>query len=446
MFYRSENALKLRHKDGNGYLTVEKSPILKSGILEYFGSELLPEGSETVDGIKVDPDKIYKVFIPLDELEKAKDSFKMIPITDDHTWLGDEGEDPKEYQVGQTGEGVFVEDGFLYAPLKFTGKKIISEVENHEKEELSSSYYNTFAKSDNPSYDFIAKNIKGNHLALVDKGRCGPEVRVLNSFKGENMKQTKTKNRAVLELDGKRIDLDRFFDEERVEEKDGKDIHADSISENVDKREIIREIMAVAGKPVEDFEGGEEEKVREIAKLAEQLAYNPSETSEADNAKTCNEDKRELIDEIGGMLKDKVDEELLRTILEKAEQLAYNPSETSETDNEDTKDEEETKAMNYDALFARVSNSVKETMQKAEQAKVKAYNSARVVLGDFNPFGLSDKDMYVKALNHLSVSLNGQESVAELSAMLKACSALRSKVDNSFAYGVIGQDEREFNI
>lgn len=50
----------------------------------------------------------------------------------------------------------------------------------------------------------------------------------------------------------------------------------------IDKRELIREIMAISGKPVEEFEGGEDEKVETISKLAEQLAYNPSESGKSD--------------------------------------------------------------------------------------------------------------------------------------------------------------------
>ena len=68
MFYKIENALSERHLDDNGYLFVDKSPILKSGILEYYGSELLGDGESEVDGVKVDPDKVYKVFIPEEEL------------------------------------------------------------------------------------------------------------------------------------------------------------------------------------------------------------------------------------------------------------------------------------------------------------------------------------------------------------------------------------------
>lgn len=418
MRYKIVNALSERHKDENGYLYVDRSPILRAGILEYYGSELLPEGKDEVDGVRVDPDKVYKVFIPEEEIRKGAETFKMIPITDDHTWLGDDGEDAKDYQVGMTGENVYVEDGFLYVPLKFTGKDIVEEVESHEKEELSSSYYNRFEKSKNSEYDFIARDIKGNHLALVDKGRCGSAVRVLNSEKGVNQMADKAKvvNEAILKLDGKEINLDQFFEEEADEREDGEDIHDDSIVENEDKREIIREIMAVAGKADADFEGGEDEKVRTIAELAEKLAYKPSETSESDNAcsETENEDKEE----------EKKDEE----------------------EKEEKEEDKDSKSMNYDALYAKISNAIRAEQEKADAEKVKAYNAVRGVIGDFNPFGMSDKDMYVKALNHLGIELDGSEKVAELSAMLKACSAVRSKVDNGFSYGSTDSEEVEFNI
>lgn len=400
-----------RSKDQNGYLFIEKSPILKTGILEYLGSELLADGEDTVDGVEVDPDKVYKVFISRDELEKAKDTFKLLPITDDHTWLGLEGKDAKDFQEGTVGENVYIEDGMLYAPLKITGNTLIDKIENHEKEELSTSYYNRFAKSDNPSYDFIAKDIKGNHLAVVDKGRCGSDVRILNQKGVEEMAKAKTKNTAVLELDGKRIDLDQFFEEESKETEDGEATHAPSITENEDKREIIREIMAIAGKANEDFEGGEDEKVREIAKLAEQLAYNPSEESKEDN-KCKNEDT------------------------------------TEETKDKEDKEEEkaEAKAMNYDALYSKISNSIKAEQEKQAQSLKKAYNEACGVLGNFNPFGMSEKEIYVKALNHLGVDMDGNENINELASMLKACSAVRSRVDNGFSYNAEITDEVEYNI
>lgn len=60
-----------------------------------------------------------------------------------------------------------------------------------------------------------------------------------------------------------------------------------------------------------------------------------------------NEDKRKLIDEIGGILKDKVDDEIIRTVIKKAEELSYEPSEDDKADNkaknEDEEDKEEAK-------------------------------------------------------------------------------------------------------
>ncbi len=383
--YQVSNALSVRHIDDNGFLMVDKSPILRTGILEYYGSELLPEGETEVDGVKIDKNKVYKVFISPEELEKAKDSFKLLPITNDHTWMGAEGEDPKKYQEGSTGENVIIKDGMLYAPLKFTGKKIIKAIEDG-KEELSSSYYNRFVKSDKDGCDFDARDIKGNHLALVDKGRCGSKVRVLNS-----------------NLTG----VNNMADKEVKEEK------------KEDEAEDKKEVSAVE-----------------------------------------NEDKRKLIDEIGGILKGKVDEEVWRTVIGKIEKTAYNPSETSKSDDkcksknsdekEEDKDEEKkednkAKSQNYDAIVAKVSNAMKAEAEKKQAALVKAYNACAKVLGDFNAFGMSDKDMYVKALNRMSVELDGKESVEELSAMLKACNSVKSKVDNSFDYCSSEQEEIETN-
>lgn len=447
MFCKISNALtgKHRHIDENGYLHVDKSPILKSGVLDYLGSELLPEGEDTVDGVKVDPDKIYKVFIPEEEIRKGADSFKLLPITNDHTWLGNDGEDAKDYQEGTIGENVYVEDGMLYAPLVFTGDEIIKDITEEGKEELSSSYYNRFEKAVNKDYDFIARDIKGNHLALVDKGRCGSEVRVLNEKIGVikmASKKAKITNEAILKLDGKEINLDRFFEEEaREDDGEGVELHTDSIVENEDKREIIRELMDIAGKPAEDFKGGDDEKIRTVAELAEKIAYRPSE----DETKEDNDDEEilEAKDEEEEKIENE-DDEL------KAEDEDIDEEEVKEENGCHTKneDDEEVKAdaKSMNAMFSKISNAIKKEQAKIEKQKVRAYNQARAVVGDFNPFGMTSRQMYAKALNHLGVELDGTEKVAVLSAMLKACSSIQSKVDNSFTYGQSSSEEKDFNV
>ena len=79
-----------------------------------------------------------------------------------------------------------------------------------------------------------------------------------------------------------------------------------------------------------------------------------------DEMKVKNEDKRKLIDEIGGILKDKVDDEIIRTVIKKAEELSYEPSEDDKTDNkkakneDDDKDKTENKCKNEDEKDKKV--------------------------------------------------------------------------------------------
>ena len=51
------------------------------------------------------------------------------------------------------------------------------------------------------------------------------------------------------------------------------------------------------------------------------------------------EDKRKLIDEVGGILKGKVDDEIIRTIIKKMEEASYNESEAGSADNKKVKNE-----------------------------------------------------------------------------------------------------------
>ncbi len=90
--------------------------------------------------------------------------------------------------------------------------------------------------------------------------------------------------------------------------------------------------------------------------------------------KVENEDKRKIIDEIGGILKGKVDEEVWRTIVGKLEKVAYNPSETDKADNktknEDEKEEEKEEKYEKEKEIADVENKcgkAKNSMDKARE-------------------------------------------------------------------------------
>ena len=400
---RLSNAGGHRRYDDNGYLFVDESPILRAGILEYLGEELIDGGSPDVDGQKIDPEKTYKVYISPEELAKGADSFRLLPLVNGHEWLGMDGEDAKGRQEGSSGEKVTIKGDMLFVPLKFTGDGILADLKDG-KEELSASYTNKLSKSGVSDYDFIASDIKGNHIALVERGRCGSDVRVLNKIMEKS--QMKSKNEMKLVIDGKEIDLGKFFEQE-------------------------------AGEEAHEGTGA---------------------ITESDNDSV---DKRKLIDEVGGILKGKVDEELWRTVIEKLEKLAYDGSETSTSDNEETgkpeepamenEDGEEQKgeenackaANSFEKIYTKLSNAWAKKEKDRNAGLKRAYNAASAVIGEFNPFGLTEREMLVKALNHQGIETD-KESVPELYAMLKVCNS-QTKVDNGFDYGT-GTDEVEINI
>lgn len=71
-------------------------------------------------------------------------------------------------------------------------------------------------------------------------------------------------------------------------------------------------------------------------------------------------DKRKLIDEVGGILKDKVDEEVWRTVIGKIEKLAYEKSEAGTADN---------KAKNEDEKKEEIKEEKKEEKKEVKEDK-----------------------------------------------------------------------------
>lgn len=97
---------------------------------------------------------------------------------------------------------------------------------------------------------------------------------------------------------------------------------------------------------------GEEEMTEEVKEALAEDAKKAEEAKEAEDACAKDEgkeddkltedkdiDKRKLIDEIGGILKSsKVDDEVIRTVMKKCEEMAYNKSESGEADDEKEED------------------------------------------------------------------------------------------------------------
>ena len=176
--YAMDRAPSARTHDLNGWFEVRDNPISKEGIFPYSGAQIgAPE-----------PDRIYQIYRPAGELSDpdALASFRLLPIIDDHTMLGDGHTPTDDVDVaGVIGEDVRFEDGRLLANLKIYSQSLTEKIRNG-KTELSCGYRCVYDFTpgvwNGQSYDAVQRQIRGNHLALVDEGRMGPDVRVLDTM------------------------------------------------------------------------------------------------------------------------------------------------------------------------------------------------------------------------------------------------------------------------
>lgn len=173
-----------REYDINGWAEIKGNPISKVGVFLYSGAQISPD---------LDPNELYNVYRPEEELSSPEtiESFKLIPWTDEHQMLSgnpDDGLMPAEKKgvQGVIGEDVYFEDGYLKGNLKIFSNKL-AELINSGKRELSIGYrclYDVVSGVYNGvSYNAIQRQIRGNHVALVDEGRSGHDVAVLDHFK-----------------------------------------------------------------------------------------------------------------------------------------------------------------------------------------------------------------------------------------------------------------------
>jgi hypothetical protein len=164
----------MRRYDQDGRLHVDMSNISKAMVNPYKGSEI-----PNCEQLGLDPDKIYYLLRDPAELEKAAQTFKNLQLLIIHVPVNAK-ESQKTLTIGCIGSDVVYEHPYLRSSLCIWDAEGIAAVESEEQEELSSSYHYdadmTAGEYEGHAYDGVMRNIRGNHVALVDVGRAGRDV------------------------------------------------------------------------------------------------------------------------------------------------------------------------------------------------------------------------------------------------------------------------------
>ena len=175
----------MRTIDDNGFLHVALTPISKATVNPYLGKEI--EGSKEHG---FEPDKIYYGLRDPDELAKGAGTFNGLPLLLEHHPTDAENL-PKEWVVGSMGTDAVFEKPYLKNSLTVTDAQAIQYIEDGTAKEISCSYRFTpdftageYTEADGSKvhYDFIMRDIKGNHVALVPEGRAGHDVKVADGI------------------------------------------------------------------------------------------------------------------------------------------------------------------------------------------------------------------------------------------------------------------------
>lgn len=269
----------MKNIDENGFWEIKNNPISRVGVFPYLGKQISEE---------LEPDKIYYVYRPAEELfsEETLKSFNAapVPLVDDHTMIG-KGFTPAEKKgIHGVISNIRKDGDNLIGDLAIYSEDMKQKI-SEGKKDLSMGYFCSYDLTPGTyngiEYDAIQRDLRSNHVALVDEGRCGSSVRVYDAFCFD-AKDFEIKD------DGESSSVnnkEKIKMAEEIEKKD--EVVKDDV---VDKRELIREIGAIAGEA-----GLSEELVRTLMQKAEMLAYNASEETKADDA--CKDEKEEVKDE-----------------------------------------------------------------------------------------------------------------------------------------------------
>ena len=173
-----DSAPSQRRVDETGFMHVDSCHVTKEQVVKYYGREI-PGWRE----LGLDPERLYNVYRPGDEIEKAAATFDGLPLQLQHHI--DSADEPQtEFRVGSISRPVW-RAPYLDCDLHITNGAAISAVEHGDFKEISAAYlYEPVVQRGEfhgQPYDIVMKNIRGNHVALVREGRAGPDVVVADA-------------------------------------------------------------------------------------------------------------------------------------------------------------------------------------------------------------------------------------------------------------------------
>ena len=173
---------------GEGFLICRNVPISRTGDQEYLGWEIgIPgAGGGQIVTVHRPPEEVFST--------AALASFEGKPVTNDHPPVLIGPDDVKTYEMGHAqnvrrGDGEWEE--YTLADLHIHDRELIDAVQSG-KREISCGYECEYVPNGDGTY--TQRNIRGNHVAVVERGRAGKRAAILDSDKKKAKEPDRTGN------------------------------------------------------------------------------------------------------------------------------------------------------------------------------------------------------------------------------------------------------------
>lgn len=179
-------------------MRIELSNISKAMVSPYLGHEI-PDS----EALGLQQDRIYYLLRDPDELRKAAASFNNLPLLSRHVPVSAVDHQP-DLVVGATGTDAVFEAPYLKNSLVIWEAVAIAGINSREQAELSCAYHYradmTPGVYDGVEFDGVMRNLIGNHVALVESGRAGPDVVAADSNPFYGVTEMKLSRTAIAAL------------------------------------------------------------------------------------------------------------------------------------------------------------------------------------------------------------------------------------------------------
>lgn len=185
LFFADKLTLDKPRRTSDGYMAI-RAKAARTGVYQYLGSEVDPEGKHFA------ADQVVNVYRPPDEVFDAASlgSFVGKPITDDHPSEMVNAANWRDLArgviMGATRQ-VIDQDEYVNFDLAFLDAELIGKIEDG-KRELSNGYTSRLdiedgTAPDGTPFQAVQREIRGNHVATVDRGRAGSLCRIGDAAK-----------------------------------------------------------------------------------------------------------------------------------------------------------------------------------------------------------------------------------------------------------------------